>query len=101
MLTTLGWGKEISNTAKIYTEELKYNDINSSFDYKLTIFYNIYNQSDVPQEAYNKALPIILIGLALNQYFNGRLSNLLFKDTYRHLHSFFKGPSSKHKNLGK
>ena len=83
----------------MYTEELKYNDINSNFNYKLTIFYNICNQSNIPQEAYNKALPIILIGLALNQYFNGRLSNLLFKDTYRHLCGFFKGPSSKYKNL--
>src|SRR6266700_5062957 len=96
-----GWGKEISNVAKIYTEELKYNNTNGSFNYKLTIFYNIYNQSNVPQEAYNKALLIILIGLALNQYFNGGLSNLLFKDTCRYLCGFFKGPSSKHKNLNK
>src|SRR6266702_6506697 len=101
MLTILGWGKEISNTVKIYTEELKYNSINGSFNYKLIIFYNIYNQSNVLQEAYNKALPIILIGLALNQYFNIGLSNLLFKDAYRHLRGFFKGPSSKHKNLNK
>src|SRR6266568_6041593 len=69
MPTILGWGKEISNAVKMYIEELKYNGINSSFNYKLTIFYNIYNQSNVPQEAYNKALLIILIGLALNQYF--------------------------------
>ena len=101
MPTTPGWGKEISNAAKMYIEELKYNGINSSFNYKLTIFYNIYNQSNVLQEAYNKALPIMLIGLALNQYFNGRLSNLLFKDTYKHLCGFFKGPGLKHKNLNK
>ena len=50
----------------MYTEELKYNGINSSFNYKLIIFYNICNQSDVLQEVYNKALLIILIGLALN-----------------------------------
>ena len=85
----------------MYIKELKYNGINSSFDYKLIIFYNIYNQSDIPQEAYNKALPIILIGLALNQYFNGRLGNFLFKDAYKYLYSFFKGPSLKHKNLSK
>ena len=52
--------------AKIYTEELKYNGINGSFNYKLTIFYNICNWLDVPQEAYNKALLIMLTGLALN-----------------------------------
>ena len=50
----------------MYIEELKYNNINDSFNYKLTIFYSIYNWSDVPQKAYNKALLIILIGLALN-----------------------------------
>src|SRR6266700_4618144 len=101
MLTTLGWGKEISNTVKIYTEELKYNSINSSFNYKLTIFYNIYNQFNVLQEAYNKALPIMLTGLALNQYFNSGLSNLLFKDACKYLYGFFEGPSSKRKNLSK
>ena len=50
----------------MYTKELKYNGTNSSFNYKLTIFYNIYNQFNIPQEVYNKALLIILIGLALN-----------------------------------
>ena len=85
----------------MYTEELKYNSINSSFNYKLIIFYNIYNRLDVPQEAYNKALLIMLIGLALNQYFNGGLGNLLFKDTCKHLCGFFKGPSLKRKNLSK
>jgi len=43
----------------------------------------------------------MLIGLALNQYFNGGLGNLLFKDTYKHLYSFFKGPGLERKNLGK
>ena len=101
MLTTLGQGKEISNIVKIYTEELKYNSINGSFNYKLIIFYNICNQLDVPQEAYNKALLIMLTGLALNQYFNGKLGNFLFKDTYKYLCGFFKGLSLKYKNLSK
>ena len=39
---------EIANAAKIYTEEQKYGGINESLDYKLTIFYNIYNQADIP-----------------------------------------------------
>jgi hypothetical protein len=85
----------------MYIEELKYNSINGSFNYNLTIFYSIYNQSNILQEAYNKALLIILIGLALNQYFNSGLSNLLFKDAYKHLYNFFKGPSLERKNLSK
>ena len=83
----------------MYIEELKYNSINGSFNYKLIIFYNIYNQLDIPQEAYNKALLIILIGLALNQYFNGGLGNFLFEDAYKYLYGFFKGPNSEYKNL--
>jgi hypothetical protein len=43
----------------------------------------------------------MLIGLALNQYFNGGLSNLLFKDTCKYLYGFFKGPGLKYKNLSK
>ena len=43
----------------------------------------------------------MLTGLALNQYFNGGLGNLLFKDTYKYLYGFFKGPSLERKNLGK
>ena len=85
----------------MYIKELKYNGINGSFNYKLTIFYSIYNRSNILQEAYNKALLIILIGLALNQYFNGGLGNLLFKDAYKHLRGFFKGPSLKRKNISK
>src|SRR6266702_8013644 len=101
MPTIPGWGKEISNAAKMYTKELKYNGINGSFDYKLTIFYNIYNQFNVLQEAYSKALLIMLTGLALNQYFNSGLGNLLFKDACKYLCGFFKGPNLEHKNLSK
>ena len=41
--TITGYGKEIINIAKIYIEEQKYNSINKSLNYKLIIFYNIYN----------------------------------------------------------
>ena len=41
--TTTGYSKEIINVAKIYIEEQKYNSINKSLNYKLIIFYNIYN----------------------------------------------------------
>ena len=41
--TATSYSKEIANIAKIYTEEQKYSGINKSLNYKLTIFYNIYN----------------------------------------------------------
>ena len=42
-ITITSYSKEIANTAKIYTEEQKYSGINKSLNYKLIIFYNIYN----------------------------------------------------------
>ena len=42
-ITITSYGKEIINIAKIYIEEQKYSNINKSLDYKLIIFYNIYN----------------------------------------------------------
>ena len=41
--TIISYGKEIVNIAKIYIKEQKYSSINKSLDYKLIIFYNIYN----------------------------------------------------------
>ena len=41
--TITSYGKEIANAAKIYIEEQKYNSINESLNYKLTIFYDICN----------------------------------------------------------
>jgi len=42
-ITTTSYRKEIANAAKIYIKEQKYDGINKSLNYKLTIFYNIYN----------------------------------------------------------
>src|SRR6266576_3379533 len=96
-----GHSKEIANTAKIYTEEQKYSGTNKSLDYKLTIFYNIYNQADIPQEAYFKAFPTILKGLALDHFYINQLSHLLFAKVCKHLQNFFKGLGFQYKNLDK
>jgi len=42
-VTITGYSKEIANAAKIYIKEQKYSGINESLNYKLIIFYNIYN----------------------------------------------------------
>jgi hypothetical protein len=68
-ITITGYGKEIVNIAKIYTEKQKYSSINKSLNYKLIIFYNICNQVDVPQEAYLKAFPTMLKGLVLDYFY--------------------------------
>ena len=68
-ITITSYSKEITNAAKIYTKEQKYGGINKSLNYKLIIFYDIYNQADVPQEAYLKVFPTILKGLALDHFY--------------------------------
>ena len=46
--TITSYSKEIANVAKIYTKEYKYGSTNKSLNYKLIIFYNIYNRADIP-----------------------------------------------------
>ena len=41
--TTTSYSKKFINIAKIYIKKQKYNSINKSLNYKLTIFYNICN----------------------------------------------------------
>ena len=45
-------------------EDMKYDRINGTFDYKLQIFYSICERADVPPEAYGRAFPNMLTGLA-------------------------------------
>ena len=47
LITITSYRKEIANAAKIYIEEQKYSSINKSLNYKLIIFYNIYNRVNV------------------------------------------------------
>ena len=55
---TSGHGKELSNLAKMYTDEAKYSGENNSF--KLTIFHDICARADVPYEAKMKAFSTML-----------------------------------------
>jgi len=64
-----GFGKELTNLAKMYTEDNKYSGEDDNFDFKLTIFYDLCSRADVPQEAKVKAYPIMLRGLALDHYY--------------------------------
>ena len=98
---TLGYGKELANTAKLYIDDQKYSGISGNFDFKLTIFYDIYNRADIPPDAYFKALPLMLTGLALNHYYNSRLAILTFDKTYWQFYSFFKGPRLEYQTLSK
>ena len=44
---TQGFGKELANLAKMYTEDNKYSGENDNFDFKLVIFHNLCNRADI------------------------------------------------------
>ncbi len=73
--------KEITTIAKVYTDGQKYNGT-ISFNYKLTIFYNICKRSGLPHKGYTTAFPMILKGLAEDYYYSSNLADKSFKDIY-------------------
>jgi uncharacterized protein Veg len=82
--------KKIVTVAKVYTDKQKYNKF-TSFDYKLTIFYNICKRSGLLCERYATVFLIILKRLAKDHYYNNNLADKLFKDTCIYIQNFFKG----------
>ena len=85
--------------AKIYIKEQKYNSTNNSFDYKLTIFLNIYNRVKLLKEGYLRAFPTILKGLALDYFYNAKLLQCTYPEACNNICSFFKGLSYYRRNL--
>jgi len=58
------YSKEAATIAKIYTDDQKYNRVSNSFNFKLTIFYNICKRAGLPSKGYITAFPTMLKGLA-------------------------------------
>src|SRR6202035_3732899 len=63
------FGREITNLAKLYTDEVKYSGEQDNFDFKFEIFQNYCLRAGVPKQAYTIAIPTMLRGLALKYYF--------------------------------
>ena len=96
-----GHGREIAEIAKIYTDEQKYGGVGDNFDHKLTIFYDICNRVDLPQELWTKAFPTMLKGLAQDHFYNNLLSQRPFVDICTNIRNFFEGPAYQRNNLDK
>jgi hypothetical protein len=96
--TTKSAYKEIATVAKVYTDGQKYDGF-TSFDYKLTIFYNICKRSGLSCEGYATAFPTMLKGLAEEHYYSSNLADRSFEDTCIHMRNFFEGPEYYRKNL--
>ena len=93
--------KLISEVAKIYTEEQKYNGINGSFDLKLAIFLDICQRVDLPASCLLRAFPTMLKGLALDHFYNNQLSGLTYEEACSSTRNFFEGPGYQRRNLDK
>jgi len=91
--------KEAATIAKIYTDDQKYDGVSDSFDFKLTIFYDICKRSGLPPEGYLTVLPTMLKGLAQDHYYNSNLSARSFTEACDHIRGFFEGPEYYRKNL--
>jgi hypothetical protein len=89
----------IGEVAKIYTKEQKYNRSNGNFDHKLTIFLDICQYIELPQEALMRAFPTILKGLAQDHFYSNQLSQHTYKEACINIRSFFKGPGFERRNL--
>ena len=64
-LTSKNYKQKLSIIIKIYTKESKYRSNKNSFNFKLTIFHNIYGCIDILYKAKVKAFPTMLKGLVV------------------------------------
>jgi len=58
------YSKEAATIAKIYIDDQKYDGVSNSFNFKLTIFYNICKRASLPPKGYITVFLTILKGLA-------------------------------------
>ena len=85
-----GYGRELANMAKMYTEDTKYGSEGDNFDLKLIIFYDICNRVDLPPEAYLKAFPTMLKGSALSYFYTDLIQQQLsFQGTCNSIRNHF------------
>ena len=93
--------KQISEIAKIYTEEQKYDGSNGSLDQKRAVFIDICRRVELPEAALIRAFPTMLKGLALDQYYTNNLSGKTLEEACTSLRTFFEGPGYYRRNLDK
>src|SRR6266516_285391 len=100
---TQGFGKELTNLAKMYREDNKYSGEDDNFDFKLVIFHDHCSRADVPQEAKVKAYPTMLRGLALDHYYTNSKNVaqvLSFDQICDATRNYFEGPEYRRGILG-
>ena len=74
-----GYRWEFSIIIKIYIKESKYRGNKNSFNFKFTIFHDIYRYANILYKAKVKAFPTMLKGLALDFFY---LNNTINKSSF-------------------
>ena len=74
--TSKGYKQELNIIIKMYIKESKYKSNRDSFNFKLTIFHNIYRRANILYKAKAKAFPIILKGLVLDFFYRSEEQRL-------------------------
>ena len=69
-ITITRFSRELTNLAKMYTDESKYSDQNDSLIYKLVIFHDICSRVDLSHAARIKAFSMMLKKSVLNYYYS-------------------------------
>jgi hypothetical protein len=88
----------LANLAKLYTDESKYNSENDNFDFKLTIFTDLYQKANIFKQEFSQAYSTILRGLALDYYYINFKSNpfsVSFNKLYEATRNYFEGSEYK------
>ena len=91
--------KQISEIARIVTDEQKYDGLNGSFDHKYTIFVDVCRRVGLPEDALARAFPVILKGMALDHFYNNRLAERPLEEACINICGFFEGPGYNRRNL--
>lgn len=93
-----GHGKELSNLAKIFTNNAKYSGHNNSFTFQLIIFHDICLRVDVLPKTKIKAFLTMFKSLALNYYYSNISISIIamnFNQVCNFIRNYFEGAKYK------
>ena len=100
-----GYGKELTNLSKSYSDSLRYTGNDDNLDYKLEIFHDLCDRTDIPWEARIKAFPIMLKDRALDFYYHSCKPQIHKATTFEGLsdsvRQYFEGPEHRRNVLQK
>ena len=84
------YGRELSTLVKLYTDKQKYGGSADSFDFKLTIFYDLCTKAGIPQTMYPDAFSTMLKDDALDYYYDTvNNKGLSFEDMRKSIQTHF------------